>query len=117
MTNQEAFDAVAKHLLTQMKPSVAENDSQSCLYRGPDGLKCAIGALIPDDQYRKEFEYQGIDEIAQYVPALEGVSVHLLLELQLIHDDDDALHWKYALIKFATEHGLSDEVPRSFHDH
>lgn len=48
-TNQVIFDKVAKHLLTQ-KVQCA-NSAGNCMYRGPNGLKCAVGALIPDEEY------------------------------------------------------------------
>lgn len=51
MNRQEAFDIAAKHLLAQGKKSRMKDDDYLCAYRGSDGLKCAIGALIPDDQY------------------------------------------------------------------
>lgn len=45
-TEQQVFDTVAKHLLTQMQQSRSTVDSTSisCLYRGPNGLKCAPDA-------------------------------------------------------------------------
>ena len=62
-TAQEVFDQVAKHLLTQMKKSVAKRAAESasdskdyCMYRGFDGTKCAAGCLISDDEYKPEFE-------------------------------------------------------------
>jgi hypothetical protein len=54
MTAQEMFDTVARHLLKQNERSI--NDSRRCMYRGPRGLKCAVGVLIPDENYSKDFE-------------------------------------------------------------
>ena len=55
-TAQEVFDQVATHLLTQNERSL---DGASCSYRNCDGLKCAAGCLISDDEYDNQME--GID--------------------------------------------------------
>lgn len=54
---QEIFNKVATHLLTQGKRSVASDGS--CMYRGPEGTKCAIGCLIEDDEYHPLLEGKG----------------------------------------------------------
>lgn len=46
-TNQEIFDTCLTHLRAQGRRSI-DPISGFCVYRGPDGLKCAIGALIPN---------------------------------------------------------------------
>lgn len=48
------FDKMLEHLRAQGCRSVDEFDS--CLYRGPNGTKCAVGALIPDEKYSKDME-------------------------------------------------------------
>ena len=46
---QEVFDRVARHLLTQRRKSMIERSAGPvCAFRGVDGTKCAIGCLIPD---------------------------------------------------------------------
>ena len=45
LTRQAAFNKVARHLLRQNAKST--NKDGECLYRGPNGLRCAVGALIP----------------------------------------------------------------------
>lgn len=57
MTNQEIFDKVATHLLSQGKRSAL--GGVGCAYRGDGGLQCAIGCLIPDELYRYELEGWG----------------------------------------------------------
>ena len=42
---QEAFDAVALHMKTQGKRAY---DREGCTYLNNEGLKCNIGAFIPD---------------------------------------------------------------------
>ncbi len=51
---QEVFDIVVNHLFTQGRP--AYDGVQGCMYRAPDGLRCAVGVLIPDDLYDPAFE-------------------------------------------------------------
>ncbi len=53
MSEQEIFDTVLQKIREQGKPSIY---CGGCAYRGPDGLKCAAGHLIPDEDYTKEFE-------------------------------------------------------------
>ena len=61
MTNQEIFDKVHTHLLTQRTAAI---ENGSCAYRaGPKS--CAVGALIPD---------------ALYTPEIEGTSVSVLIK-------------------------------------
>ena len=59
MTEQTAFNIVKNHLLTQMTKSMEENEfgDTQCLYRGPNGTKCAIGALITDEEYKEITEH------------------------------------------------------------
>lgn len=52
MTKQEVFDIVAKQLAAQNWEKSLANGS--CAYRGVDGKKCAIGALLNDDDVVQE---------------------------------------------------------------
>lgn len=58
MTRQQIFDAVVEHFIKQGAPAVIQHGASeiTCCYRTPDGLKCAIGALIPDELYTPEME-------------------------------------------------------------
>ena len=53
LSRQEMFDKVCQHLRTQKKRSFKSDFNESsqgtCVYRGPNGTKCAVGALIPDE--------------------------------------------------------------------
>lgn len=85
LTKQQAFDTVAKHLFTQGKMSV-NAIGHTCMYRGRDGLKCAIGVLIPDTEYQPEFEQNGAINIADRVPTLMRLDRVFLSDLQNVHD-------------------------------
>ncbi len=46
MTKQEAFDKMVAHLAHQKHRCVIDS---VCAYRGPDGTKCIVGAMISDE--------------------------------------------------------------------
>lgn len=94
-TNQEAFDVAARHLLTQGRRSM-NPDSSSCAYRGVDGTKCAVGALIDDADYVTEMDRSADGDygfgikcatMSRLMPAcLRSVDIDLLAKLQSVHD-------------------------------
>jgi hypothetical protein len=102
-TEQEIFDQVANHMLTQMRKS--QQSDGSCAYRGLNGLKCAAGCLIADDEYTIEFENNTWLKLVQNkkVP-----SRHLALidELQIHHDETDCRKWKDGLKGIAESFNL-----------
>lgn len=59
-TLQEAFNTMYKHLHTMKKKSA--NESGSCKYRGCNGNKCPVGALINDKNYSESIEAQAANE-------------------------------------------------------
>lgn len=111
---QDVFDAVAVHLLTQGVPS--HHYENGCQYRGPAGLKCAVGALITDEAYDPRFEGEsaGSMGVAQMLEA-SGIptdhdTLNLLEELQATHDTCDPDYWLKALPRIARQFGLSAAV-------
>ena len=89
MNNQEFFDKTLAHLKQQGVPSAR---SDGCLYRGPNGTKCAIGFHIPDELYKSEMEGKGVGNLLDHYPELrplfKGVSDGLMEEFQGLHDND-----------------------------
>lgn len=73
-----AADAV-RHLLKQGRPAM---ENGHCRYRTQDGLKCAIGGLIPDAKYEPAFD--SLDAVKFYAMPLET----LLERVFGIHDQD-----------------------------
>lgn len=131
MTLQEMFNKAYLGLAGQK----FEKSSKAgvCLYRGPDGKKCAVGHLIDDAHYTEELEHK-----AAYQPmvrkALEasGVPVpvpppgvdesketKLLNAMQLAHDvqafqdfDNTEIPLKGKLAKVAADFNLTvPEIP------
>ena len=70
MTNQEIFDKVYIHLITQNQPCTDPNTKQ-CKYK-IGKLRCAIGCLIPDDDYNYRLEGCGVLDLIEprgfYIP-------------------------------------------------
>jgi len=110
MNTQEAFDAAVEHLRKQGKRSQAKY-STDCLYRGPGGLKCAVGALIPDEIYRKSFEGVGIRPLingfADLNSLFKAVNITLLEQLQHIHDQSLVENWEKLFERLAEFHELT----------
>lgn len=93
--------------LQGFKKSVDDVDVH-CMYRGENGLKCAIGHCIPDEEYREEFEcIDGIFAIMNGVSSLKGMTLHFLKHLQDCHDNATSPeNMKSRLINFANWHNL-----------
>lgn len=125
LTMQEIFDKVVDHLLTQGKRSAKERPhltSQACLYRGPDGLKCAVGCLIPDSEYSVSFDDPDINTGVKHllaampkfalalreggVPTDDTRIVNMLLSLQHVHDEFKPYEWRQQLESKAKVFGL-----------
>lgn len=102
MTNQEIFDKVATHLFTQGVRSVSKTclndasfDADYCLYRGPNGTKCAVGCLIPDEDYDPTMENRSAYDLftstvtPMEFPKLEPLNENkdILNRLQTVHDN------------------------------
>lgn len=123
MTKQEIFDRVATHLLTQGRRSDADDGEgkRECLYRGPNGLKCAVGCLIADEHYTVAVEGLGVSWAFGLDPDLEHVlvksgipnekdSLDLLATLQRVHDGMLPGAWREGLVVTAERFGLSAAV-------
>ena len=52
----QVFNQAKEHLLKQIKKSESGGYRSFCMYRGPDGLKCAAGCFIADDEYDEGME-------------------------------------------------------------
>jgi hypothetical protein len=131
MDRQAIFDKVKRHLLKQGCKSMEDDKSaitRWCMYRGPRGLKCAIGALIPDDLYDPAMEMKSIGQLLrswEWGAAIEkatgassdsAADVGFLSKLQNVHDTAPTgpfflVHCQEELKSVATEFGLRWENP------
>lgn len=113
LTSQEMFDTVARHLLTQGRRSLrGAGPSAVCAYRGWDGTKCAIGAIIPDDEYDPIME--GITVESMRVSTICRDTLPLAIRLQFVHDQIRPGDWPRALLKLAESFDLDPAVVVSF---
>lgn len=99
-TNQEIFDIVAKHLLAQMERSRNREAffSSACAYHSSDGLKCAIGCLIPDSLYQRSLEHRRADDpVIMKAADLLPSQITLALQLQRLHDELSPEYWRAQL--------------------
>lgn len=138
MKTQQMFDEAVRHLMAQGKKSRAWTGS--CVYRGPNGLKCVIGIFIPDHLYNPSMEGNSVgglrrnvkdalipEDIEEYLGdstrvvrrlkelGTEGKALFFLNELQNIHDlpdnDENIVEvWRRLLRQFARDWGLNDSV-------
>lgn len=83
MTAQEVFDTAVRGVIEQGVPSY---DGVRCLYRGPNGTKCAAGHLIPDDLYTNYMDTGPLEPVVRAI----GLSEHIKLidALQIAHDSN-----------------------------
>lgn len=91
LTNQQVFDNALNQMRKQNYMRSYNPDLQTCVYRGKNGLKCAIGASIPDSMYDPEIEGKAawhLLQLVQFRELFQGVRQYLLEELQRLHDGD-----------------------------
>ena len=103
-TQQEIFDQVARHLLTQKKAAIGR---EFCYYRF-NGLKCAIGCLISDEEYESRLESTQLPVLLSWY----GASKHynFLRSLREVHDANPPEKWKEMLAYVASRENLSPAI-------
>jgi hypothetical protein len=117
LTDQKAFNKAAKHLLTQRKKSqfpYSAGKGVVCAYRGPDGLKCAIGCLIPNKLITDDIETQDIQTALSRSPGIrelfDGCSFGVLDGLQIVHDSFPVGSWAKQLKLLGEKYSLDISV-------
>jgi len=105
MDNQEVYDKVKAHLLSQGRKSL--NANGQCAYRGENGAMCAVGVLIPDSMYSRSMEGAACNavELRDVLDNL-GINREFARRLQQIHDDVYLSNWHNEIKRFAVIHGL-----------
>ena len=94
MTNQEAFETMVRHARGQGGRSL--NGKGKCRYRGKNGTKCFVGALIPDADYTVMLEGKPAMTLLRSLPCLRGLSPAMLDRMQGIHDRVEREAWESA---------------------
>jgi hypothetical protein len=103
-TPEQVFEQIARHMLKQWRKSTALG-SNRCAYRGAQGLTCAAGCLISDDEYDPRWEARSWTSLAmsQEVPADYST---LIRRLQVIHDSREVREWPGALLDAARAYNI-----------
>lgn len=98
MTLQEAFDIMVTRTYAQGRQSY--EPGVGCVYRGSDGLKCAVGHLLTDEQIAKysirPCQLAGFlpESLAsELVSGPSGLTRGLLAAMQAAHDDSRDPHY------------------------
>lgn len=120
LSYQRAFDIMLDHLRLQGQP--AATPKGGCRYRF-EGLKCAVGAIIPDSKYRPDFDVdESLEDITrqlggspefceflrdcrQYMHDAPAKSVHLGYEGTFLD------HVESGAAKVARKHNLQYRQP------
>jgi hypothetical protein len=115
-TAQQIFDYVYNALKKQGRRSVRSNpDTAACLYRAPNGDKCAAGHLITDEHYTAALEGLPVNyldvSMALMASGVPFDRLKLVDDLQLAHDvnENEFDNTLRRLRDVAVKHGL--QVP------
>lgn len=129
-TRQDVFNFVYKKLMEQGQGSVnleADDGAGMCYYRGLEDCKCAVGWLIPDEEYKPEMDKAVAGE--DYGTSVVGIvkkfysdfadkkgALTFLRDLQAVHDDASysmssfPVLFSKGMIQFARQHGLDSSI-------
>jgi hypothetical protein len=108
-SKQETFDRVVAHLRQQGCKSISPDGV--CMYRGPNGTKCAAGCLIPDTKYSSSMENSTVWGTPGVILYGEGHDLDLVRGLQIVHDSYCVPEWENKLAGLAKRLGLSYTHP------
>ena len=124
LTAQEIFDQVVNHLRKQGCKSRRLNpdwiSGSDCLYRGPNGTKCAAGCLIRDEEYHPSMEGMSIGWIIGFTQNSPfslrerlGAHISLITSLQIIHDKHEVVYWEDRFESLAIKFSLKYSPPEA----
>lgn len=118
-TRQELFNKVVAHLRRQGKRAVkGHGNNFGCSYESSEGLRCGIGALLPEDLTREEarrLDNTGavkrcVEEgLLQFSSADVAYSSHFTRALQTFHDERGQKKW-LAAQRMAEDYGLNADI-------
>ena len=116
-SNQDIFDQCINHLRQQGEPAMTDEASRTCQYRY-NGLKCAIGCFIANDEYNPAMEgcTWSILHIKYIKTDMPSYRHTLLRNLQNIHDTYYTNEWEYQWIQLAKKFKLTYTPPKITHD-
>lgn len=116
MNKQEIFQKVATAIIKQnVKSGILNNDGVfQCLYKDPDGCKCSIGHILPEDHiilkenppvnvYNLIINYKELNDIWDIKTMDE---IDFLSQMQQIHDWKPCIQWRGCFRDLGLEHEL-----------
>lgn len=110
LSEQELFDKVATHLLSQgVRCTMDGTINGDCAYRNSAGMMCAAGCLVPDEDYDISMEGWNWAHFIEMgvIPTTHG---ELIEELQEVHDSVKPVGWREALTKIAVGREYSTDA-------
>ncbi len=115
---QEVFNKAYLGLAAQGFRRSIKNEAdedEMCRYRSPNGLKCAVGHLLTDEQYTPEMEGNSILSLERLTGVdlgeVFGVDMMFLQDLQECHDSGlEPSEMIESLVAFAERFGLTVPV-------
>jgi hypothetical protein len=114
-SNQDVFDEVLKAIRKQKYIQSNDDSKGVCLYRGPNGLRCAAGHMIPNSLYKVQMEGKSVGRLKVIYPEIakyfENVGGDLLVDLQMAHDirlssEGNSLGWETEMKQIAKDYNL-----------
>jgi len=108
MTAQEILNTIAQHLIKQGQKSW-DLTGLTCRYHTKEGLSCAAGCLLSDDEYSPEMEGKRVEVIWHMLPKRLLPHLSMIRDCQSIHDAFPAENWPFQLKVLAER--LCLEVP------
>ena len=115
MNKQEALNIAARGILEQGAYSTNKART-SCMYRGSEGMKCAVGHLISEEDHRPIMEGKAASHY-KIMDVIEGIDDKLFLcSMQArIHDIPSIGGWdedkfRERVKEFALENGLKNPL-------
>lgn len=88
MTPMEILEFVENAIIAQGCASVYERDGRTdCAYRGINNTKCAMGVVLDDSDYRRDFEGMRAIDVCDSLGIEDRKKIALLQRLQYAHDN------------------------------
>ena len=122
-TNQELFDKVFNNLWEQNKISLNISDAEendidaTCMYRSPDGCKCAAGFLIEDEYYNPllEGKSSSVHAVAEMLvqSGVHHTQLTMVRHFQKIHDSTRGKEFRPYIARKFKEYAITNSLDYS----
>lgn len=117
MNRQELFDRIVAHLRAQGEQ--AKDPDDGCVLKTEDGLRCAVGCLIPPEKYDPYLENEALDfdipgGALHTILREEGVQLEdmmMLMLFQEVHDRSIPEEWEREIKALAHRYDMTYTEP------